>query len=211
MSALMILRTSATSPFGRKVKLAVAILGIGHRVRVEKADPWSETDSLREQNPLGKMPVLLLEDGGAVYDSRVILDYLDLRFSPGALVPSEPAARLKALRAQALGDGIIEAALLATYERLRRPAERTHEDWIAHQRGKILRALDAFERDAPDPARANVGSIALACALGYLDWRRPVSWREERPGLVAWLDAFAAATPAYGETERAAESARAEH
>jgi glutathione S-transferase len=196
----MVLRTTATSPFGRKVEIGAHVLGLMDPIRIEVADPWSEADSLRGQNPLGKMPVLVLADGTAVYDSCVILEYLDGLSTAASLIPADPRERLAALTWQALGDGMIDAGLLMTYETKRRPSEFCYVPWVDHQRGKIERALHDLGRRAPDPARPTVGSIAIACALGYLDWRKQVDWRVTDPGLVGWLDEFAAHVPAFEAT-----------
>jgi glutathione S-transferase len=115
------------------------------------------------------------------------------------LFPTE--RRIDTLVRHALADGIIEAGLLITYERLRRPTEFTYAPWIEHQRGKIERALTSVLADAPDPGIADAGSITLACALGYLDWRKQLDWRAAYPAMVDWLDAFRAAFPAFDQTK----------
>lgn len=196
----LILRTTATSPFGRKVKIGAHATGLWDRIQIQIADPWSDTDSLRAQNPLGKMPALILPDGRSIYDSPVILDYLDMIAGGGKLIPSAPRARLEALTFQALGDGMIDAGLIITYETKRRPEAFCYGPWIDHQRGKLERGLRALAASPPDPARADVGSISVACALGYLDWRKQIDWRELEPSLVDWLDAFARTVPSFEAT-----------
>src|SRR6476661_226370 len=109
---MMILRSSPPSPFGRKVKLALGILGLDSEVTIEKADPTDVNDSLRQQNPLGKIPALIIEDGTVLYDSPVILEYLDMRAGGGKIIPKDPKARLAALTLQALCDGILDAGIL---------------------------------------------------------------------------------------------------
>jgi glutathione S-transferase len=199
---LLILKSTATSPFGRKVKVAAHVLGLTERLRVETADPWQDQGDLRSLNPLGKMPVLVLPDGRSVFDSAIILDCLDMMARPRAsIIPDDADARLDALVLQALADGIIEAALLITYETRRRPAEFCYEPWVTHQRGKIERALQHAAQVAPDPTVATVGTITLACALGYLDWRRPLDWRALYPPLVSWLETFAFHVPAFALTK----------
>ena len=113
---MMILRSSAPSPFDRKVRIALSRLGFNRDVRVEAADPDNRQDSLREQNPLGKIPVLIIEDGSTVYDSLVILEYLDDRAGGGKIIPRKTGPRLAALRLQALCDGILDASILTVYE-----------------------------------------------------------------------------------------------
>ena len=101
-SAMMILRTSPPSPFGRKVLLAASLLGLSNEITIEKADPSDASDTLRRQNPVGKIPILILDDGTTLFDSRVILEYLDHRAGGGKIIPREPDARFAALRLQAL-------------------------------------------------------------------------------------------------------------
>jgi len=198
---MMILRSAAASPFGRKVRIAVALLGLDGDVRIEPADVLDPADSVRRQNPLGKVPTLVIEDGGAIYDSRVILEYLDHRAGGDRILPRAWDARLAALRLQALCDGILDASILLVYEGRWRPAERHEQKWVAHQTDKVARALAVLEA-APPPLDAvpSVGQIALACTLGYLDFRFAGRWRADHPRLVAWLDAFAARVPAYAAT-----------
>lgn len=193
----MILRSSPASPFGRKVKLAAAVLGTS--VTIVEADTTSPTDSLRRENPLGKIPTLVLEDGTTLFDSRVIVAYLDAVAGGGALLPAEIGPRFAALRLEALADGISDAALLQVYEGRWREEPRRDPTWIAHQAGKVSRGLAALEA-APPEGPVTVGHIALACALGYLDLRFAGDWREGHPALVGWLDGFAAAVPAFEAT-----------
>jgi glutathione S-transferase len=198
---MMILRSAAPSPFGRKVRIAVALLGLEADVKVEPADVLDANDSVRRQNPLGKIPALLIEDGTAIYDSRVILEYLDQRAGGGHILPRDWDARLAALRLQALCDGILDAAILLIYEGRWRPAERHEAKWVAHQTDKVARAMTVLEAAPPaiDPT-PHVGQITLACALGYLDFRFAGRWRGDHRRLVKWLDAFAAQVPAYAAT-----------
>ncbi len=200
---MMILRSAAPSPFGRKVQIALSVLGFDD-VKVEPTDTMDARDPVRAQNPLGKIPVLITEDGTAYYDSRVILEYLDDRGGGGKIIPRESRQRLAALRLQALCDGLIDASILTVYEGRWRAPERHEPKWLEHQAGKVTRALAALEAAPPllDPAPAlpNVGQIALACALGYRDLRFGGDWRADHPHLVAWLDSFAARVPAFGAT-----------
>src|SRR3954471_23368084 len=110
------IRTSMGSPYGRKVRLAVGLLGLDNTVAIEPASTQDDADPLRTQNPLGKVPVLLLEDGSAIYDSPVILEYLDVLAGGGKIIPRETKARFAALRLQALADGILDALVLQVYE-----------------------------------------------------------------------------------------------
>jgi glutathione S-transferase len=197
---MLILRSSPASPFGRKVKIAAALCGLSDRIQVEKADTTDATDSLRQQNPLGKIPALILEDGSRLYDSRVILEWLDQEAGGGVIVPVG-AARFPALVLQALADGIMDASILTIYEARYRPEEKHHQPWLDHQAGKVERALAELERNPPAlDGSPHVGHITLACALGYRDFRFGGTWRADHPRLVEWLDRFAAAVPAYEAT-----------
>jgi glutathione S-transferase len=200
---MMILRSSPSSPFGRKVRIAVSLLGFDGDVKIESADTTDVNDSVRAQNPLGKIPVLIAEDGIAYYDSRVILDYLDDRAGGGKIVPREPKARLAALRLQALCDGILDASILTIYETRWRKADAHEPKWLEHQAGKVARGLAALEAAPPalDAGLPNVGQITLACVLGYRDFRFGGGWRSDHPRLAAWLDDFAARVPAYAATK----------
>ena len=196
-----VLRSTATSPFGRKVRIAVEALGLRDRVVMVPANPLEPGDSLRQQNPLGKMPCLVLHDGSALYDSGVIIEFLADVAGSTQMLPARGPARFKALTLARLADGITEAALLMVYEGRFRDDAATHSPrWLDHQRGKIERAIAAFEAAPPDSAKTDIVSIGLACALGYLDWRKPVEWRQDNPGLVDWLAAFARNEPAFAYT-----------
>jgi glutathione S-transferase len=198
---MMILRSSPPSPFGRKVKLALGILGLEKDVTIEKADPTDAADSIRRQNPLGKIPALIIEDGTVLYDSPVILEYLDHRAGGGTIIPTDPNARVKALVLQALCDGILDAGILLVYEGRWRPPEMAVQKWLDHQTGKVARALATLEAAPPALTSVpDVGAITLACALGYGDLRFEGKWRKDHPRLVAWLDAFAAQVPAFEKT-----------
>lgn len=198
---MMTLRSSPASPFGRKVVIAASILGLEADITTEVADTTDPEDSLRRQNPLGKLPVLIVEDGTILYDSPVILEYLDHRAGGGRIIPAQGGARFAALRLQALGDGILDAAILRVYETRWRAAERREPKWLAHQAGKMTRAMAALEAQPPGlDAIPHVGQITAACALGYLDLRFAGEWRTDHPRLLAWLEAFAAAVPAFAAT-----------
>jgi glutathione S-transferase len=201
----MILRSSPPSPFGRKVKIAAAVLGLTDRIDIVAADTNSASDALRTQNPLGKIPTLILDDGQTLFDSRVILDYLDHLAGGGRIVPAKPDARFAALRMQALCDGIMDASILQIYEVRFRPEGMRHQPWLDYQADKVTRALAALEAEPQAlDATPHVGQITLACALGYQDLRFGGTWRGSHPRLVAWLDRFAAQVPAFERTRVAA-------
>jgi glutathione S-transferase len=142
----------------------------------------------------------VLGDGTAIYDSGVIIEYLQDMAGGEALVAARGPARYAALTQATLADGITDAALLLVYEKRFRDPGTQSERWLDHQRGKIARALAAFEAATPGPAQTDIVAIALSCALAYLDWRRPVQWREDHPRLAAWLAAFARHEPAFERT-----------
>ncbi|HLH96854.1 MAG TPA: glutathione S-transferase family protein [Xanthobacteraceae bacterium] len=198
---MLTLRSGFNSPFGRKIRIAVPVLGLESKVAIAPASTVDPADPIREQNPLGKVPVLLLEDGSALYDSPVILEYLDHLAGGGRILPKDPQARFAALRLQALADGIMDASVLIGYEARYRSPEKREPKWLEHQSGKVARALKAAEAAPPaHTSPPDVGQITLACALGYRDFRFPGSWRADHPRLVAWLAEFAARVPAFAAT-----------
>ncbi|MHB8883736.1 MAG: glutathione S-transferase family protein [Methylovirgula sp.] len=196
---MMILRSSPPSPFGRKIKIAAALAGLREKIEVVMADTTDPADVLRSQNPLGKIPVLILEDGTTLYDSRVILEYLDWLAGGNVLIPAEPKARFAALTQAALADGILDAAILQIYEERFRTPERREPKWTDYQSEKVVRALAIFDA-APPAGHRDVAHIGLACALGYLDLRFGGKWRETYKTLVPWLAAFEAEVPAFAAT-----------
>jgi glutathione S-transferase len=201
---MLTLRSSPSSPFVRKIRIAAGVLGLEHDIAIEPANTVDPGDSIRQQNPLGKIPALVLENGMVLFDSRVILDYLDHRAGGGVIVPRDPDVRFAALRLQALADGIMDASILLVYEGRWRPPERHEPKWLELQTDKVARALGALESEPPAlGAMPHVGQIALACALGYRDFRFQGTWRKDHPRLVAWLEQFGARVPAFAATKPA--------
>ena len=199
---MLTIRTSFGSPFGRKARIAVGVLGLDDKVKAEPATTQDPADPLRRQNPLGKIPVLILDDGSAIFDSPVILEYLDHLAGGGKIIPTDFKARIDALQLQALADGIMDASILIVYEGRYRPAERHEQKWLDLQAGKIDRALAVLEAAPPGlDATPNVGQITLACALGYREFRFPGSLKKHCPRLTAWLDTFAARVPSFETTK----------
>jgi glutathione S-transferase len=199
---MLTLRFSPSSPFVRKIRIAASVLGLEKDIKAEPAETTSPSDTVRQQNPLGKIPTLVLEDGSTLFDSRVILEYLDHRAGGGRIIPKDATARFAALRLQALADGILDASILQVYEGRFRPAERHEPKWLEHQAGKVARGLAALEAAPPGlGSPPDVGQITVACALGYRDFRFGEGWRKDHPRLVAWLDGFAAKVPAYAATK----------
>lgn len=206
---MMILRTSPPSPFGRKVRIAADLLGLSGKIEMRATDLNDPADSIRVQNPVGKIPALITEDGTVYYDSRVIVEYLDHVASGGHVLPRDMKARFEALRLQALCDGLLDASLLMVYENRYRTPEMHVQSWLDRQADKVARGMAVLEAAPPklqpaiDPL-PNVGHITLACLLGYRDLRFAGTWRNDYPKLVAWLDEFAAQVPAFAETKVAA-------
>ena len=147
--------------------------------------------------------LLITDDGRTLFDSRVIVEYLDHLAGGGRIIPIGEA-RFPVLCMQSLADGIMDAALLEVYENRFRPKEWRYKDWTDYQAAKVTRALTALEEAPPaplsQPSDADAGNIALACALGYLDLRFKGQWRDSYPKLVAWLESFEAAIPGYAAT-----------
>ncbi len=197
----MLLRSAPASPFTRKVRMAILHLGLADKVEMVATDTSNPDDALLTDNPLGKIPVLVTEDGRVIYDSSVILEYLDHKAGGGIIIPDGWPARLDSLIMHAMCDGIMEASLLIVYEARHRPPAIQHQPWLDFQRAKVVRGLMALAKAPPDPARFEIGALAAACALGYLDLRKQVTWRSEIPALVPWLDAFRASHPEFDATK----------
>ena len=202
----MKLYSTPTTPFGRKITVALGVLGLTDHVTEMPVDTNDPDHELRRLNPLGKIPTLMT-DSEIIFDSRVILEFLDDMAGGNILLPADPAQRRATQVRAALIDGGMEAAILMVYEiRFRPDADKRSPDWVAYQRDKIIRALTHMETtglmgaynrgNAPDMAE-----IGLACLLEYLDFRDVVPWRDHAPSLVGWLDAFCADVPAF-ETSR---------
>lgn len=195
-----VLRSSLTSPFGRKVRMTADVLGLMDRITIMPADTSDENDTLRQQNPIGKVPCLVRADGTTVYDSGVIMEFLQEVAGTDRLMPTSGPGRIPMLVAAKLADGIIDAGALIIYEgRYHEPGAQS-EYWLNYQRGKIMRSLAAFEASVPDAGKTDMVTIGLACALGFLDKRKLLEWRPSFPRLVAWLDAFANNEPAFERT-----------
>ncbi|MDU8942331.1 glutathione S-transferase [Ovoidimarina sediminis] len=200
----MKLYSSPASPFARKARTVIHELGLADQVEIVDTQgtalaPGTHPTAL---NPLSKIPVLERSDGPALYDSRVITRYLDT-LAGGGLYPAAP--RLwDTLTLEALADGIMEAALLMVYEARLRPEATRSADWVEAQWGKVASAIAALERTwlSHLQGRTDMGHLALACALGYVDFRLPDrDWRGTSPGLATWYEtaklrpSLAATTP----------------
>ncbi len=197
----MILHSSGPSPFGRKVKIAAYHLGVMDAITIEQTDVNNPDPDFYDTNPLGKIPALVLDDKQVLFDSRVIIEYLDsIATSNRIFIPGGPA-RFKDLTLSALADGMMDAGILQVYETRKRPPEDRSQDWLDFQAEKVARSLKALEADTPSLEDGiTTGHISLACALGYLDFRFNGDWRADHPKLVSWLDSFAAHVPGFDKT-----------
>lgn len=184
---------SPTSPYVRKVDVLLREAGLRDTVAdvPGSGSPLEPNPTTLASNPLGKIPALIRDDGPTLYDSRVICRYLDDTLADNRFYPT---SRLyEVLTLEATGDGILDAALLMVYEARMRPLDKQHAPWVEAQWGKIARALDALETRWISHLEGPVtmGQIAVACALGYLDFRHgDRNWRDGRPGLSAWFATF---------------------
>lgn len=199
---MMKLLSNPLSPYGRKVKIALGLKGLTESVEVVNIDTnIVDNPVINRPNPLAKIPALVVDDGPAIYDSHVICEYLDTLAPSPVLFPKGGIERIRTLTLGALADGMLDAALLLVYEKRFRPEEKWHAPWQERQQAKIDRALDHLEKDPPAwGASPDYGHLTLACALGYLDFRHDGKWRAGHAKLVAWLDRFAAAVPAFEAT-----------
>ncbi|MEO7762112.1 MAG: glutathione S-transferase N-terminal domain-containing protein [Casimicrobiaceae bacterium] len=190
-STAMTLLASITSPYARKVRIAFAEKKIEYTL-VEQ-DPWDAASIVGEHNPLGKVPVLVLDDGTNIFDSRVIVEYID-SISPGSrLIPEPTRQRILVRRWEALGDGMLDAAVAARQEQLR-PKRLQSPAHIARQLRKIMACVEAMSRDLGDRSWCNgegytLADIATGVALGYLDFRHPeFAWRDTAQNLSRLLE-----------------------
>ncbi|MBS9720014.1 glutathione S-transferase N-terminal domain-containing protein [Tianweitania sp. BSSL-BM11] len=179
---------SNASPYSAKVRMAAHQAGIAFEpVTTETVNPPA---SLIEANPLGKIPVFIPDDGGAIYDSRVIIQYLN-RESKGSLFPRNGAKRLEAEQMEALCDGICDAALAHVYERRMRPEEHVSQTWLERQWDKVERALDLVnDQKISLPTKVHAGHLALRATLAYLALRFEGKWEKKRGKLTRWADRF---------------------
>ena len=177
---------SLSSPYVRKTRIVLAEKKIEFELVLDS--PWSNDNIVSQHNPLGKVPVLLLDDDMALYDSRVIAEYLDTVTPNNRLIPASGRERITVKRWEALGDGVLDAAVAAVIESRRQPGEKS-QAWIDRQRGKIGAALKVMSDDLGELHWCQGGSftladIAVGCVLGYLDFRFPdMDWRSEHANL----------------------------
>ena len=180
-----------TSPYVRKVMASAHLLDLADRIELldSAAHPIDRDARIAAHNPMAKVPTLILDGGQTLYDSRVICEYLD-NLAPGyGLFPKAAPMKWQALTRHALGDGLLDAALLARYELTARPPEKQWDTWRSAQWVKVKACLDEIEQQAGTLATHNptIGEITLACGLGYLDFRfAEFDWRATHPRTAQW-------------------------
>jgi glutathione S-transferase len=181
---------SPTSPYVRKVMACAIIRGLDGRIEKHTTNPHESPPDLLADNPLSKVPCLVTDDGVSLFGSQLICEYIDSLGDALTLFPPQGAARWRALKFQSLGDGILDAAVPCRGE-LQKPKEAARDAQIARYKAAISRAVDVLESDPPHK-HVDIGSITVACALGYLDFRFAADpWRSGHPKLTAWYEAFA--------------------
>jgi glutathione S-transferase len=194
----MKLLSAPASPFGRKVKIVAIEKGLLDRIEIVAmpTTPAAPNEELARDNPLAKIPTLVLPDGRSLYDSFVICDYLDTLHEGSKAIPASGARRWEVLTVHALGNGIADAAILCRYETALRPEALRWPDWTRGQMKKVTGGLDWLESNVASIGSAgatdvDLGQIAVACALGYLDFRfADVDWHATRPRLGGWFLEF---------------------
>lgn len=188
---------SLTSPYVRKVRVVMAEKKLDYQLLLE--DVWSEDTAIAEANPLGKVPCLVMDGGEAVFDSRVICEYLDMLSPVGKLIPPSGRERVEVRTWEALADGLLDAGVAARMEQtwVHRTPEQRSAAWIERQMAKIHAALEAMSRGLGERpwcagGHLTLADIAVGCALGWLEFRFPqIAWREERPNLARLTDKLA--------------------
>lgn len=193
----MKLYQAPASPYARKVVMTAHELGLLSKIELKLTSPQSD-DAYGKVNPVHRIPALELDDGLVLFDSRVICEYLD-SIGGNKLFPPSGPARFRVLKLQAMADGLCDAAVPRRQETLRAP-ERQSKEFLASRERMIRQVCDAWEATVDQLQGLNIGTIAVAAALGYLDFRFPGDeWRKTRPKLAAW-HAEAAKRPAYQAT-----------
>ena len=183
---------SATSPYARKVRVVAFEKGLHDLIQLHHCMPLENPRSLLQVTPLGKVPTLVVDNGVALYDSPVICEYLDSLHHDLLLIPAHGDERWTVLRAQALADGLLDTAIAQVFES-RRPENERSPSVVARWHTQMLRAIAEMEIQQPQlPVGLNLGHIAFACALSYLDLRfATLDWRATQPQLAAWFKEFA--------------------
>lgn len=185
----------STSPYVRKVVIAAIECGLHERIERDETFPWDASTNYGGVNPVGKVPALITDKGQVLYDSPVIVEYLDTLHDGPKLIPPTGEERFETLRISALADGMMDAVILLFSELERRPKELHWEYWDKRQRNTVARSLDALERDAEsfNPDHCNLAQITVACGVGWIEFRKAIlgiDWRNGRPNLSKWFDTF---------------------
>lgn len=184
----MKLYTHPGSPFGRKAVIAAIETGLDGQVELVTINPWESPPELVAANPLSKIPALVADDGTAILDSPAVCDFLDTLHGKHRLIPADPVPRARALRRQALGDGLLEAAFVILLNRAQKP-ERVHRGLVARQEAAIARTLGRLEAETDGMHDGfNLGHISLVCALDFLSVADVLEWQGAHPHLVDWLE-----------------------
>lgn len=183
---------SLASPYVRKVRVVMAEKKLDYALILENV--WSPDTTIQQSNPLGKVPCLLMEDGGAMFDSRVIVEYLDTLTPVGKLIPPHGRERAEVKSWEALADGILDAAVLVRLERTMRDPAIQSESWVNRQMDKVHAGLKAMSQGLGESAfcvgnHLTLADISVACCLGWLAFRFPtIAWRDEYPNLAKLFD-----------------------
>ena len=186
---------SNTSPYVRKVRIVMAEKKLDYQYELD--DVWSESTAIGQSNPLGKVPCLIMEDGGAVFDSRVIVEYLDTLTPVGKLIPASGRERAEVKCWEALADGLLDAGILMRLEETQRQPEGRSAKWLTRQRAKIDAGMHAMSTGLGEGAWCNgshytLADIAVGCALGWTALRFPdIAWHDEYPNLARLSDKLA--------------------
>ena len=194
---------STTSPYVRKVRIVMAEKKLDYQFALE--DVWSAETAIAESNPLGKVPCLVMEDGGAVFDSRVIVEYLDTLTPVGKLIPASGRERAEVKCWEALADGLADAAILMRLEQTQRKDNERSDAWMERQRRKVDASIAAMSTGLGDSTWCNgshysLADIAVGCALDWVAFRFPdIAWRDEYPNLPRLTDKLAE-RPSFRET-----------
>lgn len=194
---------SLASPYVRKVRVVMAEKKLDYQLILENV--WSEDSAIQQSNPLGKVPCLVMEDGGAMFDSRVIVEYLETMSPVGKLIPAQGRERAEVKCWEALADGVLDAAVLVRLERTLRPEAQQSPAWIARQLGKVdvgLKAIATGLGDKPFCAgnHYTLADVAVGCALDWLSFRFPeIKWAEAHPNL-ARLSSKLSERPSFKDT-----------
>ncbi|MDC1072275.1 glutathione S-transferase N-terminal domain-containing protein [Gammaproteobacteria bacterium] len=184
---------SATSPFVRKVSIVLIETGLSDRVENVSTNPWDPQSDLPAQNPIGKVPTLISAQGVEIFDSSVICEFLDNLHAGSKMFPIDAEGRITANQFQSLADGMMDAAVLGFIENSRRPKDRRWGEWSDRQLAAITRSLNWLEeRHQTLNQTSDIGTISVACALGYLDFRfADLEWRRHHERLAEWFEQFA--------------------